>query len=277
MSLAELETYRALSIDERLRLGQALARRLGGDFQATEELIGDFGLLVLHHVPTQRQLAFIPGGAFEMGLRDADLDELAELVDWTPEVDARIAVMKRVARPVRRVRVRPFLCDPALMRKRDLLRLTGDASARKTIDREGALRVVASLGFRLPSEAELEYLARGGGPFAFVDDGGRIWSETGRWPEAGPFGVSALSIGEWAADDYHSTYEGAPPTSDPWMAGEACGVFRGELPIGPDQHPSELLYGLAAHRNHGARASDRDHDHAFFQVRLALSVTDGDG
>jgi hypothetical protein len=60
------------------------------------------------------------------------------------------------------------------------------------------------------------------------------------------------------------------------MGGDACGVFSGELPTGPDQHPSELLDGLAAHRNHGARASDRDHDHAFFQVRLALSLSGGD-
>ena len=213
----------------------------------------------------------VPGGHFEMGLTQADLDELSQYIDWTRRVRLITDGMRERATPTRQVVVAPFVVAerPLLHAELELF----DPEVRSPdLARNDALGIAARMGMRLPSEAELEWLARDGGRCSFIVDGGRAWSENDAWPSCGTFGIRALNDGEWAADDWHASYEGAPTTSEAWMQGDACGVFRGELAYGTDQDPSELCLGLAAHRNRGARPEDRDSDHAFFPIRPAFDL-----
>jgi hypothetical protein len=269
--LANPQVWSESTAGERKTLANAIARAVGNGFRAAGN-VGDAGLvcLVQDRFPEVR-FAVVPGGNFEMGLTQADLDELSEYVDWTKRVRLITEGMRDRASPTRRVVVAPFLVAERPLLRAELELLDPDVRS-PDLERMNAIRIAARMGMRLPSEAELEWLARDGGRFSFVVDGGRAWSANDAWPPCGSFGIKALDEGEWAADDWHPSYEGAPTTSEPWMNGEACGVFRGELAYGTDQDPSELCLGLAAHRNRGARHADRDSDHAFYPIRPAFGL-----
>jgi formylglycine-generating enzyme required for sulfatase activity len=271
-ALQELAAFDRASDAVKLAMAREIATSLGDAFSSADELTGARRLPVLVHAPTDERFVVVPGGSFEMGMREADLDELSEYVDWTASAAHTIDQMKALCRPLRRVEVAPFLCAIRPLARDRIRTLLGGRHTRENFARADAVAFARDLGLRLPSEAELEWLAREGGRLTFVDDGARIWEKTRTWPTVGGFGVEDSSEGQWAADDWHPSYEGAPSTSAPWREGEDCGVFRGELPSGPDQHRSEIVFGLACHRNRGARPDDRDSDHAFFRLRLALDL-----
>ncbi len=272
MSALDLSVYLALDPAERRAVATRILAGLGGAWSLLDEPVGPRALPAARHTPTGRTFVLVPGTTFEMGLRDSDMQALADEVDWTLTLSKHVEDLLRLARPVRRVDVPPFLCDRQTLRRADIIRLTGRSEALETVTRDRAIALAEGLGLRLPSEAELELLARGGGELAFVDDGARVWRETGRWPTEGPLGIEDLSLGEWAGDDFHPHYEGAPLTSRAWMEGEACGVFRGELPIGPDRDRSELFLALAARRGRGARPGEQGSEHRALPFRLAMSV-----
>jgi hypothetical protein len=124
-------------------------------------------------------------------------------------------------------------------------------------------------GFRLPSESELEYLAREGSAVRFVNDGAKTRAQTGKWPDVNALGLESLSLGEWAADSWHDTYDGAPSDGAAWAPNGVPGVFRGALPWGPDQSDDELLFGLAAYR--GEPREDVD-ERRSFTMRLVRDL-----
>lgn len=271
-ALADLRVWGETSVRSREAIAVEIAAAIGDGFRAGEESLGEAGLICLFHplFPTLR-LAVIPGGRFEMGLLEADLEELSQYIDWTKRVRLISDGMRARASPPHQVEVKPFVVSERPLTRAELELI--EPGVRSTdLERKQAIVLSGQIGVRLPSEAELEWLARDGGRCSFVVDGGRAWSQNDAWPDCGSFGIRCLNEGEWAADDWHASYEGAPTTSEAWMNGDPCGVFRGELAYGTDQDPSELCLGLAAHRNRGASKEDWHSDHAFFPLRLAFDL-----
>jgi formylglycine-generating enzyme required for sulfatase activity len=128
------------------------------------------------------------------------------------------------------------------------------------VSRADALSLAGILGFRLPSEAELEWLARDGGAAPFLLNAASSAAPRSR------FGVERLHYGEWAADDWHPSYDGAPQDSATWRGGEPCGVFRAGTPPANMQSPEDLIFLLSAVRGQGTETL------GFVGMRLAADL-----
>jgi formylglycine-generating enzyme required for sulfatase activity len=116
--------------------------------------------------------------------------------------------------------------------------------------------------YRLPSEAEWEYVARAGQPSTFwwgyrkgsgravCFDCGTPWDNRSTVPVASfapnPFGLydTAGNVMEWVADCYHKSYQGAPADGRPWEE-PGCGarVARG----GAFNKPADSMRSSARH------------------------------
>ncbi len=250
-SAAWLETHA-----EALR--QELAQRLGDDWApATAET--DAHPLSLVHRPTELVFCIVPGGAMQMGLLKAE----AELVDWFlgDMAGELFQDIRRAAAPVRSVEVAPFLCTRELLASEQLARLAPGIvpSGAWLLSRSDALTVAAHCGFRLPSEAELEWLARNGKQEPFVlgvaqeapeDDPDHVVLVPRQHPHS-RFGVEELFYTQWAADDWFDNHEGAPTTSLARCGGDSQGVRRFEEFCYDDVGDEAVVAMLSSRRDPG--------------------------
>lgn len=258
--LSDAGGLRAAGAEDRRSAAGELAGLLGSAWAAEEPSLAEDALPLLH-LPTGLRFVAVPGGRFDMGLTEEDLEEAADHVDWTSQTASTVAAFLQHARPVHPVEVRPFLVSRGLVTDVDLVRrLSGGRLASDCFSRDEARWLARSSGFRLPSEAEIEWLARDGGRCHFTLDIAR------RKEQGSRFGIEQIFWGEWAEDDWHPTYDGAPDVSAAWYDGDACGVFRGSATPEEMQCPEELLFMLAAVRGQGDRLP------AFTGMRLVLDL-----
>lgn len=203
------------------------------------------------HERTGLAFVLVPGGELRMGITEHDRAALEEeelsLSDVGPAALA-------AASPVRTVRVQPFLASVSLLSSEDVLRLSDGNLRRDTMSHEQARWVAHRLGLRLPSEAELEWARRDGRRASFTLGVAANLESALSGALRSRFGLEDLLLAEWAEDDWHPSYDGAPATSVPWLGGEPGGVYRGGASL-PMQHPTEIIDFLAGLRRQGGEAS----------------------
>ncbi|MEZ4302982.1 MAG: hypothetical protein R3B70_49115 [Polyangiaceae bacterium] len=267
-SLSDIRTFQSLSTEARGELAEAVAARLGPEFAPEEQEEGVCALL-FRHLTSGLVLALVPGGGFEMGLTGADIAELRDFLQSEDLMREALEGATSEMLPAHRVEVAPFLIARELLGAAEVERLSNlrfKGPNCSMLHRDEARDLARSLGFRLVSEAELEWIQREGGTCSFTLDAARKLEEIGRDSTllTSRLGIVELFDEQWVEDDYHATYDGAPSTSSPWMDGDPAGVFRGGS--GPEyvDEPQQVVGILAAMRGNGAMAQAR--------IRLALDI-----
>lgn len=229
-TLEDIAKLCALDAAARGRIAEELAKKLGkGWSAATPEPIDG---LLLSHAPTKLTFVAVPGGAFDMGLTNADVEAVKKEIGWNSEIEGALATVRKETTPVRQVQVRPFLVARSTLPAKEVERLSKKKHSGKYVHvllREEARDLARALGFRLASEAELQWIARDGGTTSFVLDSAAKLESADHDAEQIPsrFGLRGVFGQQWAEDDYHPDYECAPMTSEAWLAGEPCGVGTG--------------------------------------------------
>lgn len=196
-ALASWSAWDALSDDARRAVTADLATALGDDWEAAG-LAGARRLGVLRHRPDGEEFVMVPGGSFVMGLSDDEearivgvLRALPGFADVSDDERAGVeATLRRevraiadCARPLRTVRVAPFLCGR----------------------RHRAAPLLPA--WRALAEAEWEYVARAGAPDGWLLRAPLTWGNDGA-PDHALTQESALGLfdliswdGEGFADD----------------------------------------------------------------------------
>jgi formylglycine-generating enzyme required for sulfatase activity len=261
--LTQVKTFEVLSVAERLALAARIAAALDG-YRAHPSLVGTSQLPAVRHGATNQLLVAIPGGTFTMGLRDDELAELKRGVfgdDPKQRFDHEFARWfggSRVAHPVE---VAPFLYATDVAQP-DGSAKPDDGDEDPMYDEADAIQAfvdaIALHGFRLPSEAEWEWVAREGGVRSWiVDASGKHGLELDRGDApANAWGISRLKShhGELVADSWHPTYDGAPTDSRAWDPGMP-NVQRGSNGCWQDE--AEAFGCHAAWRTSGAAGCAR--------------------
>jgi sulfatase-modifying factor enzyme 1 len=209
----------------RLAIAEAVVRAVGEGFVLDGiERFGDHPIAVLAR--GEERFCLVPGGTVEMGFspeEEAAVRAASELnADCENHYELYESLFDNLSsmRPLVRVHVGPLLASqgPGTVFE--------PAEATAELERSP---------FRLPSEAEWEYLARGGQPRELTYRGSEVpddedWFEETRdlGPKgANPFGLWGFGFRpEVCADVYHPTHEGAAADGSP-RRGEGPRVVRG--------------------------------------------------
>lgn len=245
---------RELDDAERRVIAEEVSTQLGAPFVPASALVGEQRLPGVRHEVLGISFVLVPAGTFDMGLGERDLatyrgyftEEVRARLDplelrELELVEAAITQMGPSSSPVRTVTVAPFAMAETQLSRETIAAMSGQPADDWTFASPREARTLLTAhGFRLPNEAEWEYVARQdrGATFLFdavADYLGSIASGS-RSSTDSSFGVGQLN-GEWVEDPWHDTYEGAPLDGSPFRlatdAHDGPGVCRGDgLPCG---------------------------------------------
>ena len=147
--LYSLNTWKAASAERRQSIVKELEKQVTGlkfvRFSETEWSIAEF-----KHTPSKQTFSLVPGGEYDRGLSEPE-EQLLKAYLQNPknklaEEDHEILKLIEHMRPVRKVQINPLLAAQKVSCKGDVSELMDWLEATP---------------FRLPSEAEWEWLARG--------------------------------------------------------------------------------------------------------------------
>jgi len=244
----ELGQFTTLSADRRQALSDELQRHLASGWQQAA-LNPEIDALVFFHEPTQLSFHLIPGGVFEMGFTDADRVALQRALEPDVSVQSLLSLWEKILGPARRVRVAPFFLTRESLSNKDAARFSAGRIKSDTCGRSEAIELSHSVGFRLPSEAEIEWVGRDGGRFSFTLD--CVERVRQKREPCSRFGIEGLEFEQWAEDDWHFDFSDGPATSAPWLNGDERGVYRGGRLLAAIQSDVEFFFSLAALRYPG--------------------------
>lgn len=237
--LASPDAIEQMTIDVREGVTTKLLHLLGKAF--TNATHRNETMIRVKHLESGLEFTLVPGGVTEIGLRPDDVIEVAKHVDYD-RVEYSIEVDSASALPLRSVNVTPFLCSCKPLNI-------------GTVSRSEAFSKVTALGFRLPSEVELEWILRDGGRYALTLGAVPVVDKPGQFVfQPSRYGIEGLTIANWAADDWHPTYDGAPTTSSEWIDGDPAGVCRSAFPLPAMVSEEDIAVLLAALRTPGSQS-----------------------
>lgn len=264
-----LDAFTQLSLQARKELARKVCRILGESWSPAAQQ-SDADVLLLTCAPFDTLFALVPGGTFEMGISAEDLAEAQDYVDWTNDAVKVAAAYASCAVPVHAVSVAPFLCSVDPLEAESLAELSGMTFEEDGFEVPEVRQAIESLGFRLPTEAELEWLAREGGRYRSILNIGPNYEVAGESSEKAihRFAMKGMVYSQWADDDWHPNYEGAPCNSKAWRGGDPIGVVRGGIYLEMIASTEGLLNSLAGRRRSGAELRDD----GFLVMRLARDL-----
>lgn len=269
MKELNIENFTKLSYADKKSLAKSICEKLGNDWEVTETP-KNVDCIFLLYKPYKIKFALIPGGKFTMGITDSDIKDAKTYIEWNDDVEEIVENKKQHALPVHTVTVDPFLCAVEPMEGENL-----EAILKRELEEGGfELREVRNaindLNFRLPSEAEFEWLAREGGIRSSILNIGPNYETLGSKAEQQPhrFGIECMYYSQWVEDDWHEDYTDAPTTSAPWMNGDSVGVLRGGMYLEMIESDEGLISSFAGMRRSGVI----EHD-GFIMMRFAKSLT----
>lgn len=234
--LRSVDDWERASGAERATVANALVDSLGEAWRL-ESSGAETQAACLVHTPTAATFVVVPGGEMTMGLGKAELELLDLYLGRRNHVVEQVQSVQRYAEPTCGVRVAPFLCGQRLLTKQDIDNWSTYAGPDPlgAVHRNHALRVANSAGFRLPSDAELEWLARQGRQATFVldcvyeapeDDEDHVLITD--QPILPRLGIADLFETQWAADDWFDSHQNRPHHAASRTGGSPDGVRRFE-------------------------------------------------
>jgi hypothetical protein len=258
--LVDVEAWFESIQAERLQLGSSLVAVLGDAWRLASEQTAPH--VRLHHRATDSAFLLIPGGTMLMGLQESEIALVQRYVGVRPHVLEQIRQFHQFAAPVREVRVLPFLCGERRLKQIQVAAfspaLKDDADGCGHMHRHFALTLSREQGFRLPSDAELEWLARQGRGAPFVLDCAFEAPEEDEenvviadQPIVARLGIEDLFETQWAADDWFPDHADRPPTSAARTNGDPQGVRRFEEFDFTEYGPESVIHELSARRDPG--------------------------
>ena len=267
------DAWSKLEAKQQRLFAEKLASTLGADWKLVKPASK---IVRLAHSPTSSSFVFVPGGVMQMGLLDREIALVRRYLGSRPHILEQIEQVKRHASPVREVQVGPFLCGERLFEPDQIAKLSDLASdSLGSMARRDALAFAEACGFRLPSDAELEWMARQGRDAPFVLD--TVFEADEDDPEnvlmtdesiAPRFGIDDLFTTQWAADDWFGDHTERPPTSIARSGGDPQGVRRFEEFDFEAVGPESVISELSARRDPGGTWRAR--------VRFALDLPPND-